>query len=128
MKTILKNSSIVSGLVAALIVCGCSKSGDVPRANTPEQAAAGLDQTFATAPPEVRNHVSAASEALRKRDYEKAVVTLHQAQKTEGITLQQGIAIHNSSVLLEAELIKAMENGDPRAKATYELLRRSKRN
>ncbi|MBM3840304.1 MAG: hypothetical protein FJ398_20545 [Verrucomicrobia bacterium] len=131
MKTIspLKTPSILAALAAALIVCGCSKSGDaVPQANTPEQAAAGLDQTFATAPPEVRNNVSAASEALRKGDYEKAVVTLHQAQKAEGVTLQQGIAIHNSSVLLEGELIKAIERGDPRAKAAYELLRRSKRN
>lgn len=125
----LKASSIFVTLITAMVVCGCSRSGDaVPAANTPEQAAAGLDQTFAGAAPAVRDNVAAASDALRRRDYEKAVVTLHQAQKAEGITLQQGIAIHNSSVLLEGELIKGIERGDPRAKAAYELLKRSKRN
>ncbi|MBI2948414.1 MAG: hypothetical protein HYY23_12285 [Verrucomicrobia bacterium] len=125
----LKTSSILAALATALMAGGCSKSGDaVPAANTPEQAAASLDQTFAGAPPAVRDNVAAASDALRRRDYEKAVVTLHQAQKAEGVTLQQGIAIHNSSVLLEGELIKGIERGDPRAKAAYELLRRSKRN
>lgn len=127
---ILRKFSVVASLMAALIVCGCSKSSPdaVPAAKTPDQAASGLDQTFAGAPAALRDNVTAASEALRKRDYEKAVVSLHQVQQSQGITLQQGLAIHNSSLLLEQELINGIERGDPRAKAAYELLKRSKRN
>ena len=121
-------------MLAAVLVLqffwGCSKSREeiIPTAKTPEQAASGLDKTFAGAPPAVKENVTAVSEALRKRDYEKAVVTLHSVQQAPGITLQQGMAIHDSSVLLERELINAIERGDPRAKAAYELLKRSRRN
>ncbi|MBI4663655.1 MAG: hypothetical protein HY735_33050 [Verrucomicrobia bacterium] len=126
----LRCHALVATLLVLLSAGGCSKSGEevVPAAKTPDQAASGLDQTFATAPPVVRENVTAASEALRRRDYEKAVVSLHSVQQAPQITLQQGMAIHNSSVLLEAELIKAIERGDPRAKAAYELLKRSRRN
>ena len=125
-----RTSPMLICLWASLLVCGCSKSKDgiPPSAKTPEQAASGLEQTFADAPPVVKQDVSAVSEALRKRDYEKAVVTLSSVQKAPGITLQQGMAIQDSSVLLERELINGIERGDPRAKAAYELLKRSRRN
>ena len=123
-------SCLLPSLLGASILCGCGKSSDdpLPTAKTPEQAASTLEQTFAGAPPAVQQDVAAVSEALRKRDFEKAVVTLHTVQKAPAITLQQGMAIHNSSLLLERELINGIERGDPRAKAAYELLKRSKRN
>ena len=123
-------SCVHLGLLAGLILCGCSKSKEdvLPTAKTPEQAASGLEQTFAGAPPAVQQDIASVSEALRKRDYEKAIVTLHTVQQAPGITLQQGMAVHNSSLLLERELINGIERGDPRAKAAYELLKKSKRN
>jgi len=128
--SLLRTSAAVAGLFVSLIGAGCGKSSEdgLPVASTPDQAASGLEHTFAEAPPAVRADAMAVSEALRKREYEKAVVSLHSVQKAPGISLQQGVAVHNSSILLESELIKAIERGDPRAKAAYELLKRTRRN
>ena len=41
---------------------------------------------------------------------------------------EQGIAIHNSMVTMEMNLIRAMEAGDPKAKKAYETLKKLKRN
>jgi hypothetical protein len=113
-----------------LLVSGCSKSSEADgfTAKTPEQAASSLDQAFTAASAPVKQDVSAVSEALRKRDYEKAIVSLHTLQQSPGITMEQGMAIKNSSVLLESELISAMERGDKNAERAYQLLKRTRRN
>ena len=76
----------------------------------------------------MKRDVSAASEAMRNGEYEKAIVTLHTVKQAPGITMEQGLAIHSSMVTLEQTLINAIERGDPKAKQAYELLRRMKRN
>ena len=117
-------------MLSLLFLGGCSKSKsaqDFNVASTPKEAATQLDQAFQNAVPEVRQSVSVASQALRTEDYEKAVVTLHVIRSREGITLNQGLAIHSSMVALEGKLIYAMEAGDQNARRAFELLKQLKR-
>ena len=119
------------GLSAALLLVfgGCSKSagdgGATPR--TPKEAASQLQQAFVNAPVEVKNDANVASEALRSADYEKAVQSLAAMKARQNLTLDQGVAVYNSMMALDARLIAAMEAGDPNAKRAWELLKRSKR-
>ena len=126
----MKTTAIIGALFCLLAV-SCKKpaadEGRIP-AKSPAQAASSLDESFATASPAVKQDVQVVSDALRKREFEKAVVSLQVVQQAPNITLQQGLAIHNSSILLEKELINAIERGDPRAKQAYNLLKQMKRN
>jgi hypothetical protein len=44
------------------------------------------------------------------------------------LTVDQGIAVHNSMISLEARLISAVEAGDANAKRAYDQLKKSRRN
>jgi hypothetical protein len=117
-------------LVFALLSAGCGQTEPDPLTvipRNPEEAATQVEQVFRDAPPPVQEAATQASEAMRRGDYEQAVVSLQVAKNQEAITLQQGMAIHNSMVAMEASLIRAMESGDPQAKQAYEILRRMKR-
>lgn len=120
----------LASLPLILVLAGCGKSGDdsAPKVETPAQAGAQLDQAFQNANGALKDSAAAAAEAMRKGEYEKAVVSLHTAQQAPNITLNQGMAIHSSMLTLERDLINAIERGDPNAKKAYELLKRSKRN
>lgn len=126
----MKTIAILAGALNCLLAVSCSKSSDDGRltAKSPQQAASTLEESFAGSTPAVQQDVRVVSDALRKREFEKAVVSLQVVQQAPNITLQQGMAIHNSALLLEKELIDAIERGDPKAKQAYELLRRMKRN
>jgi hypothetical protein len=125
----MKSAATMGIVLLCLLFVGCSKSDDGRlSAKTPEQAASALDQSFAAADAGVKQNVSAVSEALRKREFEKAVVSLGTVQQAPNITLDQGMAIQNSSILLERELINAIERGDPKAQQAYDLLKRMRRN
>ncbi len=119
------------GAVWLLLLNGCRNSdrdSGAMTASTPKEAASQLEQAFTAANPEVKKNAETASTALRNGDYEKAVVSLQTIRSGKGITLEQGIAIHTSIVMLETKLINAMETGDESAKRAYELLKRMKRN
>ena len=119
---------VVLPLASSLVGCGKSPDGDPVKAQTPAQAGSGLDQAFQNAAPAVKESASIAADAMRKGEYEKAIVSLHTAQRATNITLDQGLAIHSSMITLERDLINAIERGDENAKRAYELLKRSKRN
>jgi hypothetical protein len=72
--------------------------------------------------------MTAASSALREGEYEKAVVALQVSRSSPNLTVDQGMAVHNSMVALEANLIQAAANGDANAQRAYDLLKKSKRN
>jgi hypothetical protein len=108
---------------------GCGRSGEESAATlTPTQAAGQLDEAFAAAPPEVQRTIQAAAEALKEGDAEKAVVALEVARSSPTLTLEQGLAVHDSLVALEANLINAAAAGDAKAQRAYELLKKAKRN
>ena len=94
---------------------------------TPRQSAAQVEQAFQASEPEVKQAATTAADAMRKNDYERAVVSLTVIRQREDLTVEQGLAVYNSTVNLETQLIKAIEAGDQNAKRAYELLRRSKR-
>ena len=123
--------TISVGLALVLCAGGCGKSAteaERPVPRNPREAASQIEQAFVQAPPEIKQVSGAASDAMQKGDYEKAVVSLHVLQGGKGITLEQGLAIHNSMVALEGRLISAVESGDPNAKRAYQLLKELKRN
>ena len=80
-----------------------------------------------SAPVEVKNDAIVASQALKSADYEKAILSLEAMKARQNLTFEQGMAVHNSMVSLEAKLIAVMEAGDPNGKRAYELLKKSRR-
>ena len=120
-----------SGLVVAcLLGAGCGKSSDETAAViSPVEAAAQLDQAFEqSTTDEIHQNIQTASEALREGNYEKAVVALQVTRSATALTLDQGLAVHNSLVSLEQNLINAAAAGDANAQRSYDLLKKSKRN
>lgn len=116
-------------LTVCLGVTGCSKSEetDVGMPKNPTEAASQLESAFGQASEAARTAAAAAAAALRQKDYEKAVVSLQTVRSTENVTLDQGLAVHGTIVALEAELVSAVQSGDPKAKQAYELLKALKR-
>jgi thioredoxin-like negative regulator of GroEL len=132
MKTDAPSDAVIPLLLVtfALGWASCSKSepGALAIPESPKEAAAQVEQVFQTAPPEVQQTVELASQGLVSGEYEQAVVSLQALRARENLTFEQGMAVHNSMVAMEAELIRAIEAGDPRAKQAYETLKRLKRN
>ena len=121
----------IVGLAFVVLAAGCKKSADEALVTPPKnerEAATQIEQVFESAPVEIKQSASVASTALRTGDYEKAVVSLVVARDSGKLTPAQGIAVHNSMVTMEMNLIRAMEAGDPKAKKAYETLKKLKRN
>lgn len=113
----------------ALLLSGCGGNGDDSAdVATPTQAAAQIDEAFTTAEPELQQNINVASEALREGKFEQAVVALQVTRNTTNLTLDQGMAVHNSMISLEQHLIHAAANGDTGAQRAYDLLKKAKRN
>ncbi len=124
--------NLVCLLISAGVFAGCGKpaTDSMERASTlkPKEAATQLEQAFTGANAELKSYATAASQALQKADYEGAVQTL-QALKAQGnLTVDQGMAVHNSMIALETSLINAIDAGDPNAKRAYEQLKKARRN
>ena len=117
-------------LVAMLGICGCGKAPDAEAglAGTPEQAASQVESAFSNADAKTKELATAISEALRKNEFENAVVSLQTIRDSEEITPDQRLAIYSSAVTLEARLITAMEGGDKNAERAYQLLKALKKN
>jgi hypothetical protein len=113
----------------ALFLTGCGGSNDDSAGvATPQQAATQIDEAFTTAEPELQQNIQVASEALREGKFEQAVVALQVTRNSTNLTLDQGMAVHNSMITLEQHLINAAANGDANAQRAYDLLKKSKRN
>ncbi len=129
----LLNIWILLSCLPVLVFCGCGK--EKPAGQTavvvrvkPKEAAVQLQEAFTAAPTEAKENATIASAALVQADYEKAVVALQVIKDQGSLTFEQGLAVHNSMVSLEARLIAAMGAGDQNAKQAYEILKKSKRN
>ena len=105
-----------------------SSKDDARVARNPKEAATQLEAAFRESQAEIRDSAQAASEAIRRNEYEHAVVSLQTVKAQPNVTVEQGMAIHSSMVTLESELIRAIEAGDPNARRAYELLRAMNRN
>lgn len=125
----MKRALLLFSLASACVLLpGCSRSNEeMPLAKTPEQAASQIEDAFAGANATTRQVAAAASEAMRKGEYEKAIVSLETVKSATNVTLDQGFAIHSSTVALEQRLISAMEAGDKNAERAYQMLKAFKK-
>lgn len=122
-----------SVLIAVLLIAasGCSKSTDeITMAATPpapKAAASQLQHAFTGASPEVKDTANAFAQSLQTANYEQAIQSLQAIKARQNLTFQQGTAVYNSEMALEARLIAGVEAGDPNAIRAYDLLKKSKR-
>ncbi|HAB19470.1 MAG TPA: hypothetical protein PLX89_09295 [Verrucomicrobiota bacterium] len=111
---------------AVMVIAGCGRTEPREMAGTPAEAASQLQTAFAGAPEEFQRAAREASEALRNEDLTRAVESLATIKASENVTLQQGLAVHTSLVLLESRLVAAADAGDAKAREAYALLKRLK--
>ncbi len=118
-------TSSAAGLILTLVaLLGCKPSaGETGLARSPKEAASQIEQAFASADPSVKQAADAAADALRRGEFEKAVVSLTTVKTAPEVTLDQGLAVHSSTVALEAHLASAVAAGDENARRAYELLK-----
>lgn len=131
MKTLTPRSSVLFSLLltASILACGCGSKpeGSLSSAN-PAEAAAEMDRTFKNADAATKKNADAVSEAMKRGEFEKAVVSLQNVRRSGSLTLDQGVAVHRSVISVESELISAMESGDENARKAYQLLKQMNRN
>ncbi len=106
--------------------CGAREEADLKTASTPAEAASQIERAFAGAPEETRHAAGVAAEALRRGEYEKAVVSLTTVRAATNVTLDQGMAVHNSTLQLEARLAAEIAAGNEAATRAYGLLKAMK--
>ena len=118
-------------VMAVLSLSGCKKK-EASVQSTPEAAPAAPAAVSApsSAPAPARRTVTEAmtqsDQALKARDYEKAMDALLQAQFAGQIkTEAESWEYNRRMTALQAELSKAAASGDARAKAAIDMLRRS---
>jgi len=87
-----------------------------------------MQQAFISANVEAKTIANTASEAIRTADYGTAIRTIQSIKARRDLTFEQGVAVYNSEVALEAALLARVAANDPSAKQAYEELKKSKRN
>ena len=133
MKTVKELSSIQSlltALLVSLLVIGCGDADDgrIRTSSNPEEAADHLSDAFSGADKDSQKNASIASQAIKKGQFQKALYAIETIKAKPDVNFDQGVAINDSLVNLERELIYRVEDGDPKAIAAYELLKRINRN
>jgi len=112
--------------LAVLAGCGARQDDDLKTASTPAEAASQIERAFAGAPEATRHAAEVAAEALRRGEYEKAVVSLTTVRTATNVTLDQGMAVHQSTLQLEARLAAEIAAGNEAASRAYGLLKAMK--
>lgn len=123
----LKNAILTFAISSVLIGCG-QEDGHIRKSSSPEEAADHLSDVFANADADTQKNADIASKAIRKGQFSKALYAIETIKAKPDVNFDQGVAINDSLINLESELIYRMEDGDPKAKAAYQLLKRINRN
>jgi hypothetical protein len=121
---------VIAGVLVVCGGCGKPEQAITPSATppAPKEAASQLQRAFTASDAETKGSATAASEAIRSGDYEKAVVTLQAIKQRKDLSFDQGVAVYNSELSLEKTLLAGMSAGDPKAKQANEVLKKSRRN
>lgn len=126
MKTIY---GILTSIVAFILLVGCGKKEAPVTAHPVEtQNAEANHAASPTADPVVTIPISLTQvqAATKAGNYDQAVQMLADMQhNTQQMTPQQSSAIQNQMRLLQADIATAAANGDPKAKAAADALRRA---
>ena len=111
-----------------LVACGDTDDGHIRTSKSPEAAADHLSDAFSGADSDSMKNASIASKAIKKGQFQKALYAIETIKAKPDVSFDQGVAINDSLVNLERELIYRAEDGDKKAIAAYELLKRINRN
>ncbi len=113
-------------MLTVIAIAGCGARDDTAPVTTTAQAIHQLDRAFTGAPENFRKAATDASNALNTGDLGKAVESLGALRSSEGVSVDQGLAVHNTMVMLESTLLEKAESGDAEARRAYALLKRLK--
>ena len=86
-----------------------------------------MQSAYAGADPITKQSITNMSEAMRKGDYEQAVMSLTTVRSVPASTPEQHEAVIQSARAIEADLIQRMAAGDKNAERAYQLLKELKR-
>jgi hypothetical protein len=115
-------------LSVAMIGCGDSDAGHIRKSTSVDGAADHLSDAFEGADGDSLKNAGIASAAIKKGQFQKALYAIETIKAKPDVSFDQGVAINDSLINLERELIYRAEDGDPKAIAAYELLKRINRN
>jgi hypothetical protein len=117
-----------------LIFTGCSEpdAEEAYNAGLPPSAKAAatqLESAFKDVPgAESKQHSAALAGAMRQKNYEDALKSLGALRSIEVQNINQVMAVENANRRLQADILQAMEAGDPKAKRAWERMKRAGRN
>ena len=109
-----------------LLLLGCGKETGQSTAST-QQAVDRVQNAYAAADPLTKQSITNMSEAMRKGDYEQAVMSLSSVRSVPASTPEQHEAVIQSARAIEADLIQRMAAGDKNAERAYQLMKELKR-
>jgi len=121
---------ILIAACAFLMGCGTGEKDEGWRTSDSVDGAANhLNDAFADSSSNLKKHATEASNAMQKKKYRSALISLQEIKLSGEVeSAKEGMAVRDSLVNLEEELIYAIENGDKNAQKTYDLLKRVNRN
>jgi hypothetical protein len=110
--------------------CGMGEKDEGWRtSDSVDGAADHLSDAFNDSSDNLKKHAKEASNAMHKKKYRTALISLQEIKLSGEVgSAKEGMAVRDSLVNLEEELIYAIENGDKNAQKTYDLLKRVNRN
>jgi hypothetical protein len=115
-----------------LLMAGCDADGDsgsLRNSQSVDGAADHLTDAFDGSSAKLKKHAQAASDAMRKKKYKSALISIQEIKLSGQVgSVSEGVAVRDSLINLEQELIGAMEDGDPNAAKSYQLLKRINQN
>ena len=88
-----------------------------------ERMCSAIDKEFASADELAKTMAQAATEALRKNDFEKGAASLLTLQNLQGLTTPQSQAVYFAIRQVQIDATQASANGDPRGDKGLEVLR-----
>ena len=130
-----RRTEILMVLGASIFLYGC---GDEPATEqealaqiptSSKTAATQLERVFEDVPDaESQQHSRALAAAMRQNNYNEALKSLGALSGQQAHNMNQALAIENAKRRLQADILEAMERGDPRAKRAWERMKRAGRN
>lgn len=109
---------ILTGLALVNLVAGCS------RELTAKEGTATLNKAFPD--PAANPAIQFAVTAAQSNDFGQSILALQQAKQTPGLTAAQLQAVDEASVSMTRELLRRAESGDANAKATLQMIERTR--
>ena len=124
------NFYILTGVCVLWMGCGMGEKDEGWRtSDSVDGAADHLSDAFNDSSDNLKKHAKEASNAMHKKKYRTALISLQEIKLSGEVgSAKEGMAVRDSLVNLEEELIYAIENGDKNAQKTYDLLKRVNRN